>query len=275
MEALCRAFPRGQNLQPISSSDHFPARNRLQPQSVRIQASSGRISVFGQMGAGAGEGQMPALVVPEGVQTQSCFVPSRTPELPRALEPSLRLRAARLRRPTAPPLLALSRPPKVHPPSVLRWIMPPLGPPFPARSCFPPARKPGAPPSIRRHCIPLKARLLRWPICHSGGKPPQSMRCRDSPRRLRLREAFGVRPLAGAVGPPHCARRPTTPPLPSTSDQMGCSPDYIAHLRAGFHPGLMVTIQLEGPVLAGLRDARKASLHRTPWNASLHVRPAP
>jgi len=112
MEALCRAFPRGQNLQPISSSDHFPARNRLQPQSVRIQASSGRISVFGQMGAGAGEGQMPALVVPEGVQTQSCFVPSRTPELPRALEPSLRLRAARLRRPTAPPLLALSRPPK-------------------------------------------------------------------------------------------------------------------------------------------------------------------
>jgi len=36
-EALCRAFPRGQNLQPMSSSDHFPARNRLQPKSVRIQ----------------------------------------------------------------------------------------------------------------------------------------------------------------------------------------------------------------------------------------------
>jgi len=41
MEALCRAFPRGQNLQPISSSDHFPARNRLQPKSVRIQAGIG------------------------------------------------------------------------------------------------------------------------------------------------------------------------------------------------------------------------------------------
>jgi len=34
---------------------------------------------------------------------------------------------------------------------------------------------------------------------HSGGKPLQSMRCRDHPRRLRLREAFGVRQLAGAV----------------------------------------------------------------------------
>ena len=38
-EALCRAFPRGQNLQPMSSSDHFPARNRLQPKSVRIQGA--------------------------------------------------------------------------------------------------------------------------------------------------------------------------------------------------------------------------------------------
>ena len=100
------------------------------------------------------------------------------------------------------------------------------------------------------------------------------MRCRDSPRRLRLREAFGVRPLAGAVEEPHCARRSPTPLLPSTNHRMGCSPDDIAHSRAGFHPGLMVTIQLEGPVLAGLRDARKASLHRTPWNASLQSRTA-
>jgi len=40
MEALCRAFPRGQNLQPMSSSDHFPARNRLPPKSVRIQETN-------------------------------------------------------------------------------------------------------------------------------------------------------------------------------------------------------------------------------------------
>jgi len=95
-----------------------------------------------------------------------------------------------------------------------------------------------------------------------------------SARRLRLREAFGVRPLAGAVGPPHCARRRTTPLLPSTNHRMGCSPDAIAHSRARFHPGPTVTIRLEGPVLAGLRDARKASLHRTPWNASLQSRTA-
>ena len=95
-----------------------------------------------------------------------------------------------------------------------------------------------------------------------------------SARRLRGREAFGVRPLAGAVGPPHCARRPRSPLLPFTNDRMGCSADGIAHSRPGFHPGPMVTIQLEGPVLAGLRDARKASFHRTPWNASLQSRTA-
>ena len=50
---------------------------------------------------------------------------------------------------------------------------------------------------------------------HGGGKPPQSIRCRDSPRRLRGRKAFGVRPLAGAFGPPHCYRRPPAPRLPS------------------------------------------------------------
>ena len=57
-----------------------------------------------------------------------------------------------------------------------------------------------------------------------------------SAQRLRGREALGVRPLAGAFGPPHCARRPTILPLPSTSDRMGCSPDAIAHSRAGFPP---------------------------------------
>ena len=58
-----------------------------------------------------------------------------------------------------------------------------------------------------------------------------------SAQRLRGREALGVRPLAGAFGPLHCARRPTTPLLPSTNDRMGCSADYIAHSRPGFHSG--------------------------------------
>ena len=83
---------------------------------------------------------------------------------------------------------------------------------------------------------------------------------------LRGREAFGVRQLAGAFGPLHCARRPTTPLLPSTNDQMGCSPDYIAHSRAGVHPGPRVT--------SGGRT-RFHPGQGTQWNASLHVRPAP
>jgi len=51
---------------------------------------------------------------------------------------------------------------------------------------------------------------------HSGGKPPQSMRCRDSASRLRTRATFGLRSLAGAVEERHRARRPTVPALSST-----------------------------------------------------------
>jgi len=62
--------------------------------------------------------------------------------------------------------------------------------------------------------IPWRARFHPGPDhTHSGGKPPHCMRCRDSARRLRLREAFGVRPLAGAVKERHHGRRPTVPRL--------------------------------------------------------------
>jgi hypothetical protein len=45
------------------------------------------------------------------------------------------------------------------------------------------------------------------------------LRCRDSLRRLRLRDAFGVRPLAGAVEERHDAHRPTAPKLLYTNDR--------------------------------------------------------
>ena len=62
--------------------------------------------------------------------------------------------------------------------------------------------------------IPWRARFHPGPDhTHSGGKPPHCMRWRDSARRLRLREAFGVRPLAGAVKERHHGRRPTVPRL--------------------------------------------------------------
>jgi hypothetical protein len=62
--------------------------------------------------------------------------------------------------------------------------------------------------------IPWRARFHPGPDhTHSGGKPPHCMRWRDCARRFRLREAFGVRPLAGAVKERHHGRRPTVPRL--------------------------------------------------------------
>jgi hypothetical protein len=105
-------------------------------------------------------------------------------------------------------------------------------------------------------------------------KPQDSMRCRDPARPLRGREAFEVRQLAGAFGPPHCARRPRTPLLLSTNDRMGWSPDDIAHSRAGFNPGPMVTIPWRPRFYPGQGKPWNASLHRTRWNASRQGRTA-
>ena len=87
-----------------------------------------------------------------------------------------------------------------------------------------------------RSCLP---QATRW-AAHPTPLPirgPDSTRARGrggthpsmSAQRLRLREAFGVRQLAGAVEEPHFARRPTATLLPFTKDRMGCSPDDIAH----------------------------------------------
>jgi len=69
----------------------------------------------------------------------------------------------------------------------------------------------------------MKGTVPPGPICHSGGKPPQSMRCRDSPRRLRLREAFGVRLPAGAFGQQHSAPGATVPSQLLRNHRLGCS----------------------------------------------------
>jgi hypothetical protein len=98
-----------------------------------------------------------------------------------------------------------------------------------------------------------------WPGSDSGGTPPHSMRCRDLARPLRIREAFGVRQLAGAVEVRGGARRPRTPLRPSTNDRMGCSPEDIAHSRAGFHPGPLVTIRWRARFHPGQGTPRKAS----------------
>ena len=67
------------------------------------------------------------------------------------------------------------------------------------------------------------------PASQSGGKPPHSIRCRGSPRRLRLREAFAVRPLAGAFEEQQRARRPTDPdPLAPKRRKFCTTPPHTA-----------------------------------------------
>ena len=72
---------------------------------------------------------------------------------------------------------------------------------------------------------------------HSGGKPPHSMRCHAPARRLRIRKAFGVRLLAGAVEEQHCARRPTTPRPASTNDRSFWGSDHTHRWKPKFHRG--------------------------------------
>jgi len=103
--------------------------------------------------------------------------------------------------------------------------------------------------------------------------PTPIMRCRDSARRLRTRAAFGVRQLAGALEEPHCTRRPARPLPPSTNDRMDCSPDAIAHSRAGFDPGPMVTISWRarfhpGPYPAAAESYRTGCAAATPHGGS-------
>ena len=93
-----------------------------------------------------------------------------------------------------------------------------------------PARSPPAPHSL---ALPVPPQ----PKSHSGGKPPQSMRCRDPEGRLRTRGAFGVRQLAGAFEAAHCCRGPTAPFLLSPNNRTFWGPDHTDRWRHPFHPG--------------------------------------
>jgi hypothetical protein len=106
--------------------------------------------------------------------------PRRTPELARAFEPTLILRAGRLHRPAAQPFIPPLRPPIVPPLLVLPQIDHPLrAHRFAARNRPPPARAPSPPVSSRGDRSPQEGRSPPRPAPHSGGKPPQSMRWGD------------------------------------------------------------------------------------------------
>jgi|GEM_PF-5364461 len=213
-----------------------------------------RISVFGPLGGAAVRAQQaPALGTPEGLQTPQSFLLGPSPRLAgpldctRILPPSSYLpphgpahscavahsdRSFAAGAPAdGPPRWATVSPPAT---ALLQLqLQAPLRPPVEIASPWKAGlplpgrwlRFGGGPGSTR-----AKGRGGRRPSSfvhggsgstpgpdrtHSGGKPPQSMRCRDSAWRLRTRAASGVRQRAGAVGPPHGYRRPTAPALSS------------------------------------------------------------
>jgi len=85
--------------------------------------------------------------------------PRRIPELARALEPTLILRAGRLHRPAAQRFLPLLRTPILPPLLVLLQMDHPTGPPFRARNGPPAAPAPSVPASTRGDGIPLEGRV--------------------------------------------------------------------------------------------------------------------
>ena len=117
------------------------------------RGSTRRISVFGQVGgAGVGEEQVPALVAPEGVQTQQGFVHGRTSELLGAFEPALILRAGRLHHPA----------PQCHGVELFVHSVRPRAPSHkaPLADHWPPSAV--QPRRSRRNTVPVHTRCHRW-----------------------------------------------------------------------------------------------------------------
>jgi len=158
----------------INQKNHLPER-RDKPPSL----DTAHLSFWTGRRVGCPRRSMPALIVPESVQTQEDFVPAGLQKLPVRLNrhgycgqatstaacPAVRSAAARSNRPSAAGAPANRPPLRAHR--------------FAARNRPPPARAPSAPVSNRGNRSPQEGRSPPRPAPHSGSKPPQSMRCRD------------------------------------------------------------------------------------------------
>ena len=138
--------------------------------------------------------------------------PRRIPELARAFEPTLILRAGRLHRPAAQPFVPPLRPPIVPPLLVLPQIDHPCGPTVSPRATGLLQLEHRA-PLFQAVVIPARKKAGAHPARPTQRRQAAALHALPRlPGHLRGRAAFGVRPLAGAVGLLHCCRKPTAHP---------------------------------------------------------------
>ncbi len=96
-----------------------------------------------------------------------------------------------------------------------------------------------------------------------------SMRCRHYPRRLRIRQAFGVRLPAGAFGQQPSASGATASPQLLKNDRLGCSHGgTFVRWQASPRPRSHWKPRL--PQNHRHETAWEPSLQWTPWKASPH-----
>ena len=248
---------------PVVACAELKKTDRKKPTHFCPNSRKRRIPVIGPLWRAAlREKQGPVVAAPEGLLNQLSFLPSRNPKLAGPLKRRQILPATRLHRPTAQLFLLLLRTPIVPPLLVHPRRDHPAGLPFPARNGPPPARAPSVPPSTCGESIPLEGYLPARPEPSGVLTVYPGVAGAGSRERSRTRAAFGVRPRAGAVEEPHCARRPTDSDLLASNDRSFARPHQIHRARPSSTPSQSVKTLLAWPRHAGAWGAATAGTHR-------------
>ena len=190
-------------LRPTHHPFHIGSSTSPWQAQIRAQPPSRRPSVFGPLHAAAvPEQQRPALLAPKVATHNRVSSPAGAQAWPvrrNGHRSSLQLASTPPRpSPSFPPL----RTPIVPPPLLLPLQLHRLpGHPFPrATACLQLEKRVPLAQSLSGAISPRRNRVSPRPVsCSSSKPPPDCLHCRDPERRLRGREAFGVRQLAGAV----------------------------------------------------------------------------
>jgi len=204
---------------PVVACAELKKTDRQEPTHFCPNSRKRRIPVIGPLWRAAlREKQGPAVAAPEGLLNQLSFLPSRNPKSAGPLKRTQILPAARLHRPTAQRFLPPLGTPIVPPLLVHPRRDHPAGLPFPARNGPPAARAPSVPPSTCGESIPLEGYLPARPEPSGVLTVYPGVAGAGSRERSRTREAFGVRPRAGAIW------GTATVPRSATRLRMVCTP---------------------------------------------------